>query len=261
MALTENTQPVLLTASVALWDVWQAQMAAKGIAIAENVAFMAGHSLGEYSALVCAQALSFADGVKLVRRRGELMEAAVPAGEGGMAAIMGLDDDAIQAACDQADGVVEPANFNAPGQTVIAGAAGAVQQAAELCKEAGAKRAVVLDVSGPFHSPLMGAAKEEFAQALAATEVVMPSIPVVQNVTAQVSADVDALQQNLVQQIAAPVLWANSVQYMVDQGVNTFVECGPGSVLAGLIRRISKPTPTLGTSTPEALAKAAELEL
>ena len=107
----------------------------------------------------------------------------------------------------------------------------------------------------------MGAAKEEFAQALAATEVVMPSIPVVQNVTAQVSADVDALQQNLVQQIAAPVLWANSVQYMVDQGVNTFVECGPGSVLAGLIRRISKPTPTLGTSTPEALAKAAELEL
>ena len=261
LALTENTQPVLLTASVALWDVWRAQFEARGLLVADEVAFMAGHSLGEYSALVCAEAMSFADGVKLVRRRGELMEAAVPAGEGGMATIMGLDDEAIQAACDQADGVVEPANFNAPGQTVIAGAAAAVQQAADLCKEAGAKRAVVLEVSGPFHSPLMSAAKEEFAQALAATEVDMPNIPVVQNVTATVAASVESLQQNLVQQIAAPVLWAKSVQYMVEQGVDTFVECGPGGVLSGLIRRISKPTPTLGTSTPDALAKAVAIEL
>ena len=156
LSQTENTQPILLTASYALWQIWQQDAPVPN--------FVAGHSLGEYSALVCAGALSFRDGVRLVNKRGQLMEAAVPRGQGGMAAIMGLDNTLIQECCDAVEGVVEPANFNAPGQTVIAGAADAVQVAADNCKEAGAKRAVMLDVSGPFHSPLMAAAQSEFCR-------------------------------------------------------------------------------------------------
>ncbi len=250
LSQTENTQPVLLTASVAVWEVWQSQAPAPD--------FVAGHSLGEYSALVCAGALSFADAVQLVRKRGQLMEAAVPRGQGAMAAIMGLADDQIQAACDAADGVVEPANFNAPGQTVIAGAAAAVAEAAERCKEAGAKRAVMLDVSGPFHSPLMAAAEEEFAAALAAVDVRMPAIPVVQNVDARAAGSLEQLRTNLVRQLASPVRWSDSVEHMVAQGVERFVECGPGNVLAGLIRRISRATPTAGTATPAALPDTVE---
>ena len=245
LSQTENTQPILLTASTALWEVWQ-DLGAKPD-------FVAGHSLGEYSALVCAGALSFEEGVALVRKRGELMEAAVPRGQGGMAAIMGLDDDAIAACCDAVDGVVAPANFNAPGQIVIAGAAPAVAQAADACKEAGAKRAVMLDVSGPFHSPLMGAAKDEFAQALSGVALEMPSIPIVQNVTAEVAADLESLKSNLLAQIAAPVLWSKSVEQMVALGVESFVECGPGNVLAGLVRRISKATPTAATASVDAM--------
>ncbi|MEM9621455.1 MAG: ACP S-malonyltransferase [Pseudomonadota bacterium] len=251
LSQTENTQPILLTASAALWEVWRQQGPAPQ--------YVAGHSLGEYSALVCAGAMSFADGVQLVRKRGQLMEAAVPRGQGAMAAVMGLDNDAIQACCDAVDGVVEPANFNAPGQTVIAGAAAAVEAAAEQCKSAGAKRAVMLDVSGPFHSPLMAAAKDEFGEALQQVSVRMPDIPIVQNVNAAVADDLEQLKINLLAQIAAPVRWSDSVDRMVALGVTQFVECGPGNVLAGLIRRISKPTPTAGTATPEALAAAQSL--
>jgi [acyl-carrier-protein] S-malonyltransferase len=236
LSATENTQPVLLTASAAVWEVWQQTAAPPS--------YVAGHSLGEYSALTCVGSIAFADAVKLVRLRGQLMEAAVPRGQGAMAAIMGLDDDQVVSCCDQADGVVVAANFNAPGQVVIAGAAAAVNAAADLCKQAGARRALLLDVSGPFHSPLMQAAKDEFAEALSDVEISMPSIPIVQNVSASIPEDIAVLRANLLAQIAQPVLWSSCVERMVSLGVAEFVECGPGNVLAGLIRRISRGTPT-----------------
>jgi [acyl-carrier-protein] S-malonyltransferase len=238
LSATQNTQPVLLTASAAIWDVWQQS--------GSLPSHVAGHSLGEYSALVCAGSMDFVDGVKLVRLRGQLMEAAVPRGQGAMAAIMGLQDDEVAACCEQVEGVVGPANYNAPGQVVIAGAAAAVNSAADQCKEAGARRAVLLDVSGPFHSPLMEAAKDEFGEALNLLDLRMPAIPIVQNVTAAIPDDVDALRANLLAQIAQPVLWSSCVEQMVALGVTEFAECGPGSVLAGLIRRISRDTPTVG---------------
>ncbi|MEE4282074.1 MAG: ACP S-malonyltransferase, partial [Pseudomonadales bacterium] len=214
--------------------------------------FIAGHSLGEYSALTCAGALEFADAVKLVRLRGELMEAAVPRGQGAMAAVMGLQDEQVVACCETTSGVVVAANFNAPGQVVIAGAAAAVQEAADACKAAGAKRAVMLDVSGPFHSPLMASAKAEFAQALGAINLQMPAMQIVQNVSGDIPANVDQLRDNLLAQIAEPVLWTKSVNRMVEGGVDQFVECGPGNVLGGLIKRISKGTPTMSLSSPDA---------
>lgn len=244
LSATQNTQPVLLTASAAIWDVWQSHAPAP--------AFVAGHSLGEYSALTCAGALEFADAVKLVRLRGELMEAAVPRGQGAMAAVMGLGDEEVVACCEATPGIVVAANFNAPGQVVIAGAAAAVQAAADACKDAGAKRAVMLDVSGPFHSPLMASAKAEFAQALGAIDLQMPAMEIVQNVSGDIPATVDQLRDNLLAQIAEPVLWTRSVNRMVEGGVDQFVECGPGNVLGGLIRRISKVTPTTGLASPEA---------
>ena len=248
LSATQNTQPVLLSASVAVWDVWRAN--------APLPAYVAGHSLGEYSALTCAGAMSFVDAVKLVRLRGELMEAAVPRGQGAMAAVMGLDDDQIRECCEAVDGVVVAANFNAPGQVVIAGAAAAVEAGAEQCKAAGARRAVMLDVSGPFHSPLRAAAKEEFAEALHALSLSMPEIPIVQNVNASVPGNLDELRANLLAQIAEPVLWSSCVTKMVELGVTEFVECGPGNVLAGLIRRISKATSTTGLGTPDGLQSA-----
>lgn len=238
LSATQNTQPVLLTASMAIWDVWQQS--------GNLPSHVAGHSLGEYSALVCAGSMDFIDGVKLVRLRGQLMEAAVPRGQGAMAAIMGLQDDQVAACCEQVEGVVGPANYNAPGQVVIAGAAAAVNAAADQCKEAGARRAVLLDVSGPFHSSLMAAAKDEFGEALNLLDLRMPAMPIVQNVTAAIPEDVDVLRANLLAQIAQPVLWSSCVEQMVALGVTEFAECGPGSVLAGLIRRISRDTPTVG---------------
>ncbi len=245
LSATQNTQPILLTASAAIWDIWQAR--------GPVPSFVAGHSLGEYSALTCAGALKFEDAVALVRLRGELMEAAVPRGQGAMAAVMGLDDDQVVQCCAQVDGVVVAANFNAPGQVVIAGAAQAVADAADVCKDSGAKRAVMLDVSGPFHSPLMAAAKERFAQALSEVELSMPQIPIVQNVNAAVPDDLDNLRENLLAQIAEPVLWSKCVERMVELGVTQFAECGPGNVLGGLIRRISKSTPTIGLSSLKGL--------
>ena len=248
LSATQNTQPVLLTSSAAVWAVWQSQ--------GGSADYVAGHSLGEYSALCAAGSIDFEDAVRLVRLRGELMEKAVPRGQGGMAAVMGLDDSEVEACCAAVDGVVVAANYNAPGQVVVAGAADAVELAANACKEAGAKRAVMLDVSGPFHSPLMAAAKDEFAEALLAIEVKMPEIPIVQNVNAGIPGNVDALRENLLAQIAEPVLWSQCVNTMVEQGVTSFVEVGPGNVLAGLIRRISKPTPTQSLATPDGVAAA-----
>ena len=248
---TENTQPALLVASVALWELWSAG--------GEKVNVMAGHSLGEYSALVCAGAMSFEDGVRLVRTRGELMQRAVPSGQGGMAAVLGLDDDAIEACCASVAGEVSVANYNAPGQVVIAGAMSAVDEAIEACKAAGAKRALKLNVSGPFHSKLMASAADDFSQALDAIAVVMPTIPVVQNVRASVAKDVGELKSNLVEQLYSPVQWTASVQFMLSHGLQLCVECGPGNVLAGLVKRISKETPTIGLSKMAGLGAANEL--
>lgn len=229
---TDKTQPALLTSGVALWRLWQEQGG-------QMPALVAGHSLGEYTALVCAGAISFADGVNLVKLRGEFMQQAVPAGTGAMAAILGLADDAIEQACAEAaqGEVVSPVNYNCPGQIVIAGQKAAVERAIEGCKAAGAKRAVPLPVSVPSHCELMKPAAEKMAAELAKIEIKLPEIAVVQNVTAAVPASVDELKDNLLAQLYSPVLWTKSVQGMVDQGVESTVECGPGKVLSGLNKK------------------------
>lgn len=243
---TDKTQPALLTAGVALWRLWQQQGG-------ETPTIMAGHSLGEYTALVCAGAISFADGVTLVRKRGEFMQAAVPAGAGAMAAILGLDDEGIKAACvSAAEGaVVSPVNFNCPGQVVIAGEKAAVERAIDACKAAGAKRAVPLPVSVPSHCALMKPAADQLAEVLASISVSLPSIPVVQNVAARVPATPDELKQNLLAQLYSPVLWTDCVQAMVAQGVETTLECGPGKVLSGLNKKIHKALVVKAINDPE----------
>ena len=248
---TENTQPALLVASVCLWDLWEEA--------GNKVSCMSGHSLGEYSALVCAGAMSFSDGVGLVRKRGELMQAAVPNGQGSMAAVLGLDDESITQCCDDVAGEVSAANFNAPGQVVIAGERDAVLAAIDACKAAGAKRAVPLDVSGPFHSQLMRRAADDFSDALDSIHFSMPVIPVYQNVHGDVAESVEALKQLLVQQLYSPVRWTTCVQSMLDKGVQQFVECGPGNVLAGLVKRISRSTPTLSLANTDGIAAVNQL--
>lgn len=248
---TENTQPALLTAGVALWRLWQEQGGALPVV-------MSGHSLGEYTALVCAGALSLADGVKLVKLRGEAMQAAVPAGTGAMAAILGLDDEGIESACKEAaqGAVVSPVNYNCPGQVVIAGEKAAVERAIDACKAAGAKRAVPLPVSVPSHCALMQPAAERLAAALADIELRLPSIPVVQNVSAQQAEDLETLKQNLVAQLYSPVLWTRCVQNMAEQGVTALVECGPGKVLTGLNKKIDRSLDGMSISDAAGLEKA-----
>ena len=248
---TENTQPALLTASVALWEALQALREEP-----LNVKAMAGHSLGEYSALVCAGAISFADGVRLVRKRGELMQQAVPSGRGGMAAILGLDDAKVQECCAAVSGVVAAANYNAPGQIVIAGEKTAVADAIQACKEAGAKRALALDVSGPFHSPLMEPAAEEFSAVLSEVPVLMPATPVVQNVDATVAASEQQIRGNLVAQLSAPVRWTETIEHLLSEGAEQFIESGPGNVLCGLVKRIARGTPAVTLSSQEGLESA-----
>jgi [acyl-carrier-protein] S-malonyltransferase len=245
---TENTQPALLTASVALWEALQALRD-----VPLTVQAMAGHSLGEYSALVCAGAISFVDGVALVRKRGELMQQAVPSGQGGMAAILGLDDSKVRACCAAVAGVVTAANYNAPGQIVIAGEKSAVAAAIHACKDAGAKRAVALDVSGPFHSPLMAPAAEEFSEVLNAIQVHMPVITVVQNVEARPATDEHDIRANLVEQLSAPVRWTETIERLISDGAEQFIEAGPGSVLSGLVKRIARGTPAVALSSQEGL--------
>ncbi|MGV2836192.1 ACP S-malonyltransferase, partial [Pseudomonas shirazensis] len=232
---TDKTQPAILTASIALWRLWLAQGGAKP-------AFVAGHSLGEYSALVAAGSLSLKDAVRLVERRGQLMQEAVPAGHGGMAAILGLDDEVVVAICAEAaeDQVVSAVNFNSPGQVVIAGNKAAVDRAMELCKAKGAKRALPLAVSVPSHCALMQPAAERFAESVNAIEWQAPQIPVVQNVSAAIPADLSVLKQDLLAQLYQPVRWVECVQTLAANGAVNLVECGPGKVLAGLNKRCAE---------------------
>lgn len=248
---TENTQPVLLAAGVAVFRAWQA-------AGGRTPDFLAGHSLGEYTALVCAGALSLEDGVRLVALRGRLMQQAVPAGEGAMAAILGLDDDVVRQCCAEAAaaGVVEAVNFNAPGQVVIAGASAAVAAAIEKLKAAGAKRALPLPVSVPSHCALMKPAAEQLKVALADVTFTAPVIPVVQNVAARVEADADAVRDALVRQLYSPVLWVQTMEALAQQGVSRALECGPGKVLCGLNKRIVKEMECASLENAEAFAAA-----
>ncbi|MCR8913895.1 ACP S-malonyltransferase [Marinobacter panjinensis] len=250
---TTVTQPALLTASVALWRQWF-------VAGGKAPDFLAGHSLGEYSALVAAESLNFFDAIKLVRLRGELMQTAVPAGEGKMAAIIGLEDDEVIAACSEAANgdVVSAVNFNAPGQVVIAGSAAAVERAIEACKARGARKAMPLPVSVPSHCALMKGAAEELAAALDEVSFNDAVIPVVQNVTATVARDSDTLKSNLVKQLYSPVLWTDTIRELVANEVGIAVECGAGKVLAGLAKRIDRDLSVYGIEEPDALAKASE---
>ncbi|MEK0363652.1 ACP S-malonyltransferase [Pseudomonas sp. CBC3] len=248
---TDKTQPAILTASIALWRLWLAEGGAKP-------AFVAGHSLGEYSALVAAGSLAFADAVKLVELRGQLMQQAVPAGTGGMAAILGLEDADVLAACSEAaqGEVVSAVNFNAPGQVVIAGSAAAVERAIEVCKGKGAKRAMPLPVSVPSHCDLMRPAAERFADSLAGAAWRAPEIPLVQNVSAAIVSDLDTLKRDLLAQLYSPVRWVETIVALSAQGVTELVECGPGKVLSGLNKRCVKGINTYNLDTPEAFAAA-----
>lgn len=249
--LTERTQPMLLTASVALWRVWQQEGGAKPD-------YMAGHSLGEWSALVCSGVVAFNDAVKLVQLRGKYMQEAVPTGEGSMAAIIGLDDDVIVEICEQAaqNEVVSAVNFNSPGQVVIAGNTAAVDRACELCKEKGAKRAMPLAVSAPFHSSLLRPAADRLAEDMANVSFNTPVIPVVHNIHAKSEQDPQAIKQAMIEQIYHPVLWVSCVQTLLKEGVDKAIECGPGKVLSGLNKRIDRGIASLATETPDALAAA-----
>lgn len=252
---TDRTQPAMLAAGVAVWRVWQAQGGAAP-------AVMAGHSLGEYTALVCAEALAFAPTVALVAERGRFMQEAVPAGEGAMAAVLGLDDDTVREACARAAAgdVVEAVNLNAPGQVVIAGSKAAVERAIEELKAAGAKRAVPLPVSVPSHCALMRPAAERLADYLTQVEIQAPKIPVLHNVDVQVSADAAAVRERLVRQLYSPVRWVETVQAMAAQGVGRIIECGPGKVLVGLNKRIAKEADAQAVYDPATLEAALKEE-
>jgi [acyl-carrier-protein] S-malonyltransferase len=252
--LTATTQPVLLTSSVALWRAW--------CSVSDlRPKVMAGHSLGEFSALVCAGTLQFSDAVKLVQKRGEFMQSAVPVGVGAMAAIIGLDDAEINRICEQVSAssgeVVAAVNFNSPGQVVVAGHAGAVDKAIEQLKEAGAKRAMPLPVSAPFHTELMRPAGVQLAEEVAALDFSEPTIPVVQNVHAGIEQGPARISELLVEQIYSPVRWTSCVQKMVELGVSQIVECGPGKVLSGLNRRIDKGLESMALEAPDDLEAAA----
>lgn len=248
---TEITQPLLLTASVALWRLWQSLGGT-------TPAAMAGHSLGEWSALVCAGVVEFPDALGLVHKRAKYMQSAVPAGEGAMTAIVGLDDNRIREACESvANGsVVTPVNFNAPGQVVIAGESEAVARAGEACREAGAKRALSLPVSGPFHTSLMQPAADKLAADMAGIEFRAPKIPVIHNVTVATENDPATIKELMIRQITGPVPWVSTVEKLAEMSVKTLVECGPGRVLSGLNRRILPDLHSQATDTLETLNAA-----
>lgn len=248
---TDITQPAMLAAGVATWRVWQEKGGAQ-----PDV--MAGHSLGEYSALVCAGSLDFADAIGLVAERGRLMQAAVPAGEGAMAAILGLDDDAVRQACeDAAEGeVLAPVNFNSPGQVVAAGNKSAIERLVTLAKERGAKRALVLPVSVPSHCSLMQPAADKLAEVLAGIDVQAPQIPVINNVDVATPTDPAAIRDALVRQLYNPVRWVETVQKMAGEGVERLIECGPGKVLVGLNKRIDKSMAAEAIYDPSSLDAA-----
>lgn len=251
---TNFTQPALLTASVALWRVWQAESDVKP-------SVFAGHSLGEYSALVCAGVITLAQGVKLVEKRGEYMQACVPAGVGAMAAVIGLDDQAIIDACakSQKDDVVAAVNFNSPGQVVIAGHKEAVERAGVLCKEAGAKRVLPLPVSVPSHCALMADAAQKLSIDLEGITFSQPNINVVNNVDVSIETSSEAIKTALIKQLYSPVRWSETITALSDQGVTQMVEVGPGKVLQGLVKRINKSIGCVSFNSTDTLAKAKEL--
>lgn len=252
---TINTQPAMLTAGIAAWRVWRA---VEG----DLPVVMAGHSLGEYTALVAANALNFVDAVKLVEARARYMQSAVPAGQGGMAALLGLNNDVVKQVCEDisAYGVVEAVNFNAPGQVVIAGELDAVERAIEAAKAAGAKRAMLLPVSVPSHSSLMRFASEKLAESLDLVNISEPTIPVVQNADTLAYTNPEHIREALVRQLYSPVQWVESVHVM--QGPNNsglYVEMGPGKVLSGLVKRVIKRTPVACVDSPDGLDNALEM--
>lgn len=249
--LTTNTQPVMLAADVAIHAAWVAAGGAQP-------AVMAGHSLGEYAALTAAGVLSLEDAVRLVRIRADAMQSAVPVGTGAMAAILGLDDATVVAACQQAaqGEVVEAVNFNAPAQVVIAGAKAAVERACEAAKAAGAKRALLLPVSAPFHSSLLEPAARVLQTALAGVEFKTPQVSVINNVDVAVQTGVDAIRDALVRQAWHPVRWVETIQAMKAQGVTHVIECGPGKVLSGLVKRIDADLTALSITDPASLDAA-----
>ena len=248
---TAKTQPALLASSVAIWRIWNE--------LSQNQpVIMAGHSLGEYSALVCSAALSFTDAIQLVADRGAYMQDAVPAGIGSMAAVLGLDDSQIEAVCEQAaqGQIVSAANYNSSGQVVIAGHKEAVERAVELAKVAGAKRSVILPVSVPSHCALMQKAADQFAERLDTVKFEHPNIPVLHNVDATERSDVSEIKLALQGQLYQPVQWVETIQKMINKGVNTVIECGPGKVLSGLIRRIDRSLNIFPVFDPASLEKA-----
>ena len=252
LQLTANTQPAILTTSVAALACLRAR-AGRG------PDWVAGHSLGEYSALVAAGVLPFADAVRAVRRRGQYMQEAVPVGEGAMAAVLGLDLAAVEQACRDAEAgeVVSPANINSPGQVVIAGHAAAVDRALERCKEAGAKRGIKLPVSAPFHCALMKPAQERLARDLEGLAFQAPAVPVVTNVDARAVRTAEGCRDALVRQVSGTVRWQQGVELLAREGVTTFVEVGPGSVLSGLVKKTVKGAAVLGVDDPASLEQAA----
>jgi [acyl-carrier-protein] S-malonyltransferase len=250
---TQYTQPAMLSAGVAVWRVWQERGG-------PQPAVLAGHSLGEYTALVCADALDFSEGVRLVADRARFMQAAVPPGEGAMAAILGLDDEAVVSLCAQAaEGqVLSAVNFNSPGQVVIAGETSAVDRAVAQAGDAGAKRAVKLPVSVPSHCSLMHQAAEDMADRLKSVDISEPGIPVIHNVNVSSESDGQKIRSLLVQQIENPVRWVETVEKIADQGVTTIIECGPGRVLTGLNKRITKAAKTVAVFDSASLDSALE---
>ena len=249
LRLTEITQPAILTASVAAWRVLES--------IGLNPSYAAGHSLGEYSAHVAAGTLSFADAVRTVRNRGKYMQEAVPVGEGAMAAILALGTEEIESACKEAaqGEVCQAANINSPGQVVISGSKGAVERAAELCKQKGAKRAVMLPVSAPFHCALMQPAQDRLAADLNALTFNAPEIPVICNVDAELVRDAQHSRETLIRQVTGAVLWQQSMQKLIELGVEAFIEVGPGKVLSGLMRQIDKSKLCMNVENEESLQK------
>lgn len=250
---TQNTQPAMLAAGVAVWRIWCEQSQVRP-------SWMAGHSLGEYTALVCSGAIAFEDAIKLVAERGRLMQEAVPAGVGAMAAILGLEDHQVVNACAEvANGeVVAAANFNAPGQVVIAGATAAVERAMEALKALGAKRALMLPVSVPSHCLLMEAASDKLNEVLNGIDVAMPDVTLIHNADVKSHGSPDVIRSALKEQLFKPVRWVESVKFMHEQGVSSFVECGPGKVLMGLNKRIAPDAVHLTMYDPESLNKALE---
>ena len=250
LVLTRNTQPAILTVSAAAHAVYAAR--------APQADFVAGHSLGEYSALVAARSLSLPDAVRAVRERGTLMQEAVPAGTGAMAAVLGLEPEAVARVCAEAAGgeVVSAANFNSPEQTVIAGSTAAVERASAKLKDSGAKRVVPLPVSAPFHCALMEPVKARLAEVLARCTISAPAIPVVTNVEARPNTDAARVVPLLLEQVSAPVRWLETIRFLHGAGVTRMVELGPGRVLSGLVKRIAKDVEVLNVEDPTSLGKA-----